>query len=304
MIITKDLKDNKVFLLRYFRNRAAEEMHYLASQYAAKEFKEKTRALNRYLIQSRDNVIAAVKETSESEQWSRIDTLECLLMVVYTNDVVMLESRNAIWDYDYMAFSRRIGELWEPFCKVCFNHPLTNIRPYIAPLFSDVKRDLTNEIKDFISGLRISDDEKIQLNKYYDKVWSLVTSGEIKLECDLHFTDGTTKYVVDFKSRFGSNEKGNTNRLLLVGAIYKSMEQNYKCMLFVRSEQNNHYLNTLENSGVWTASCGNDTYSRIQEYTGYNLRRWIDQHLNWMEDFNLSMVKHIESNNLQEYLEW
>ena len=216
----------------------------------------------------------------------------------------MLESRNAIWDYDYMAFSRRIGELWEPFCKVCFNHPLTNIRPYIAPLFSDVKRDLTNEIKDFISGLRISDDEKIQLNKYYDKVWSLVTSGEIKLECDLHFTDGTTKYVVDFKSGFGSNEKGNTNRLLLVGAIYKSMEQNYKCMLFVRSEQNNHYLNTLENSGVWTASCGNDTYSRIQEYTGYNLRRWIDQHLNWMEDFNLSMVKHIESNNLQEYLEW
>ena len=304
MIITKDLKDNKVFLLRYFRNRAAEEKHYVASQYAAKEFKEKTRALNRYLIQSRDNVIAAVKETSESEQWSRIDTLECLLMVVYTNDVVMLESRNAIWDYDYMAFSRRIGELWEPFCKVCFNHPLTNIRPYIAPLFSDVKRDLTNEIKDFISGLRISDDEKIQLNKYYDKVWSLVTSGEIKLECDLHFTDGTTKYVVDFKSGFGSNEKGNTNRLLLVGAIYKSMEQNYKCMLFVRSEQNNHYLNTLENSGVWTASCGNDTYSRIQEYTGYNLRRWIDQHLNWMEDFNLSMVKHIESNNLQEYLEW
>ena len=304
MIITKDLKDNKVFLLRYFRNRAPEEMHYLASQYAAKEFKEKTRALNRYLIQSRDNVIAAVKETSESEQWSRIDTLECLLMVVYTNDVVMLESRNAIWDYEYMAFSRRIGELWETFCKVCFNHPLTNIRPYIAPLFSDVKRDLTNEIKDFISGLRISDDEKIQLNKYYDKVWSLVTSGEIKLECDLHFTDGTTKYVVDFKSGFGSNEKGNTNRLLLVGAIYKSMEQNYKCMLFVRSEQNNHYLNTLENSGVWTASCGNDAYSRIQEYTGYNLRRWIDQHLNWMEDFNLSMVKHIESNNLQEYLEW
>ena len=55
------------------------------------------------------------------------------------------------------------------------------------------------DFKKKIDTLEISDDEKIQLNKYYDKVWSLVTSGEIKLECDLHFTDGTTKYVVDFK---------------------------------------------------------------------------------------------------------
>lgn len=304
MNITHDLKDDKAALLRYFRNRAAEEIQYLESEYKANEYREKTRALNHYLIQSRDNMTTAIKETAHAEQWSRIDTLECILMVVYTNDVVMLEARNSIWAYDYMAFSRRIGELWEPFCKVCFNYPLTGIRPYIAPLFLDVKRDLTNEIKDFISGLGITDSEKNQLNKYYDKVWSLVTSGEIKLECDLHFTDGRTKYVVDFKSGFGSNEKGNTNRLLLVGAIYKGMEQNYKCMLFVRAEQNNHYLNTLEHSGVWTASCGNEAYNRIQEYTGYDLRGWIDRHLSWMDDFAPAMAQHIESNNLQEYLAW
>lgn len=222
MDITQNLKDSKAALLNYFRNRAEEEIQYLANEYTANEFKEKTRELNHSLIQSRDNIITAIKETADKEGWNRMDMLECILMVVYTNDVVMLESRNSIWAYDYMAFSRRVGELWEPFCKVCFNHPLTAIRPYIAPLFSDVKRDLANEIKDFISGLRITSNEKKQLNIYYDKVWGLVTSGEVKLECDLHFTDGNTKYVVDFKSGFGSNEKGNTNRLLLVGAIYKA----------------------------------------------------------------------------------
>lgn len=304
MDITQNLKDSKAALLNYFRNRAEEEIQYLANEYTANEFKEKTRELNHSLIQSRDNIITAIKETADKEGWNRMDMLECILMVVYTNDVVMLESRNSIWAYDYMAFSRRVGELWEPFCKVCFNHPLTAIRPYIAPLFSDVKRDLANEIKDFISGLRITSNEKKQLNIYYDKVWGLVTSGEVKLECDLHFTDGNTKYVVDFKSGFGSSEKGNTNRLLLVGAIYKGMEQNYKCMLFVRSEQNNHYLKTLENSGAWSASCGNETYNRIEEYTGYNLRGWIDQHLNWMEDFAPAMTHHVENNNLQEYLVW
>ena len=67
------------------------------------------------------------------------------------------------------------------------------------------------------------------------------------LECDLHFTDGTTKYIVDFKSGFGSNEKGNTNRLLLVGSIYQNIEtENYKCLIFVRSTENNHYLTTLQ----------------------------------------------------------
>ena len=39
------------------------------------------------------------------------------------------------------------------------------------------------------------------VKRYYDKVWNLVTSGEIQLECDLHFTDGQTKYIVDFKQR-------------------------------------------------------------------------------------------------------
>ncbi|GAG80730.1 unnamed protein product, partial [marine sediment metagenome] len=58
----------------------------------------------------------------------------------------MIESRNEVWPYEYMTFSRRIGELWEPFCKLCFDYPLKDLTLFIPPLFSEVKRKLTNEI--------------------------------------------------------------------------------------------------------------------------------------------------------------
>lgn len=226
-------------------------------------------------------------------------------MITYTNDVVMLESRNAVWQYDYMAFSRRVGELWEPFCKLCFKYPTTRIASFIPPLFSEVKASLTTEIATYIDGLAIKVEEKTQLKRYYDKVWGLVTSGEILLECDLHFTDGATKYIVDFKSGFGSNEKGNTNRLLLVGSIYQNIEaENYKCLIFVRSTENNHYLTTLQNSGVWETSCGSETYFKIQHFTDFNIHHWIENNIDWMNDFAPQMRETITHNNLQNYLIW
>ena len=243
MDINKELKSNKIGLLSYFRSRANEILSELALKYAPSDFKKKASALNKAIIQCKENLLAIVYECARAEQWSNQELLECILMITYTNDVVMLEARNSIWEYEYMAFSRRVGELWEPFCKLCFIYPLTNIRLFVPPLFEEVKQNLTNEISDYIDGLQIKTREKARLMRYYDKVWGLVTSGDIQLECDLHFTDGTNKYIVDFKSGFGSNEKGNTNRLLLVGSIYQNIESDkYKCLIFVRSSENNHYL--------------------------------------------------------------
>lgn len=305
MDINKDLKNNKAGLLAYFRSRASEILSELALQYAPTDFKKKASALNKAIIQSKENLLAIVHECARAEQWSNRELLECVLMITYTNDVVMLESRNSIWEYEYMAFSRRVGELWEPFCKLCFVYPLTNIRLFIPPLFEEVKQNLTTEISNYIDGLRIKTTEKTQLKKYYDKVWGLVTSGEIQLECDLHFTDGISKYVVDFKSGFGSNEKGNTNRLLLVGSIYQNIEtENYDCLIFVRSTENNHYLTTLQNSGVWEISCGAATYERIGHFTGYNIHDWIDRNIDWMNDFTPQMRESIFRNGLENYLIW
>ena len=238
MEITKDLRNNKEGLLSYFRSRSNEILSELALQYSVADYKKRASALNKEIIKSKENLLSILLETAKSEKWTNRELLECILMITYTNDVVMLEARNSVWEYEYMAFSRRVGELWEPFCKLCFNYPLTNIRLFVPPLFSEVKQNLTTEINTYIDGLKIKTDDKKQLKKYYDKVWNLVTSGEIQLECDLHFTDGTKKYIVDFKSGFGSNEKGNTNRLLLVGSIYKNIEiyffdiYNYNLRLF------------------------------------------------------------------------
>ena len=305
MNINKDLKNNKAGLLAYFRSRANEILSELALQYSAADYKKKASALNKAIIQSRDNLLEILNEIARTEQWTNAEILECVLMITYTNDVVMLESRNSVWEYDYMAFSRRVGELWEPFCKLCFKYPSTRISAFVPPLFSEVKESLTTEITTYIDALRIRISEKKQLKRYYDKVWNLVTSGEIQLECDLHFTDGQTKYIVDFKSGFGSNEKGNTNRLLLVGSIYQNIEiENYKCLIFVRSTDNNHYLTTLQNSGVWETSCGADTYSKIHHFTGFDIHNWIDQNIDWMNDFAPQMRDAVTRNELQNYLIW
>lgn len=87
-----------------------------------------------------------------------------------------------------MAFARRIGELWESFCKNCFDFPVRDdVELVEPPLFSEVREQLQQEIRDYIENLNLDKLEKSQLIQYYDKVWSLVTSGEIKLELDLHF---------------------------------------------------------------------------------------------------------------------
>lgn len=305
MNINKDLKYNKAGLLAYFRSRANEILSELALQYSAADYKKKASALNKAIIQSRDNMLEILNDTARKEHWTNAEILECVLMITYTNDVVMLESRNSVWEYDYMAFSRRVGELWEPFCKLCFKYPSTSISAFVPPLFSEVKECLTTEITTYIDALKIKISEKAQLKRYYNKVWNLVTSGEIQLECDLHFTDGQIKYIVDFKSGFGSNEKGNTNRLLLVGSIYKNIEtENYKCLIFVRSTDNNHYLTSLQNSGVWETSCGTDAYSRIHHFTGFDIHNWIDQNVDWMNDFSPQMRDAVTKNELQNYLIW
>ncbi len=305
MDIDINLRNDKAGLLAYFRSRASEIASELALQYSVEDYKKKASAMNRAIVKSKENLLSIVEETARAQHWSNNEILECVLMITYTNDVVMLESRNAVWQYDYMAFSRRVGELWEPFCKLCFKYPSTRIASFVPPLFSEVKADLTAEIADYIDGLSIRQNEKAQLKRYYDKVWGLVTSGEIQLECDLHFTDGATKYIVDFKSGFGSNEKGNTNRLLLVGSIYRNIEtENYKCLIFVRSTENNHYLATLQNSGVWETSCGSDTYSKIFDFTGFDIHGWIEGNIDWMNDFAPRMKETVTHNNLQNYLIW
>lgn len=105
MDIDINLRNNKAGLLAYFRNRANEIISELALQYSAADYKKRASVLNKAIIQSKENLLLIVEETARAQHWTNNDILECVLMITYTNDVVMLESRNAVWEYDYMAFS-------------------------------------------------------------------------------------------------------------------------------------------------------------------------------------------------------
>jgi hypothetical protein len=304
MNIDKTLKSNKTEVLAYFKDRANEFLTGIKQKYGQTQADKRASEINKCLNETKLKLIATVLQQAEKEKWTNHEKLECLLMITYCNIVVMIESRNSVRPYEYMDFSRRVGELWDPFCKLCFYYPINDISLFIPPLFSQVKKQLTDEILDYISRLNITDVEKEELGEYYNKVWSLVTSGEVQLELDLHFICNGQKYVVDFKSGFGSNEKGNTNRLLLVASIYSNLAENHKCLLFVRAEENNSYFNTLKNSGIWEAYCGNEAYQKIREYSGYDLKSWIEINMDWVNDFSSETVSHFKEQNLLQYLLW
>lgn len=306
-LIDKNIRNKKSDLLEYYRSRSEELIAEAKQVFADSEYKDRASLVNRGLIEAKENLLKIIEQKSKKENWTAEQILEGVLIITYANYVVMLEARNDVWPYEYMAFTRRIGELWEPFCLLCWEYPLNKkLNYFVPPLFKDVKIKLTKEIENFISNLKISEKEKAELKKYYQKAWTLVTSGEIKLELDLHFENEKDKFVVDFKSGFSSNEKGNTNRLLLVASIYKILEEGHKCLIFVRSteEQSNHYLQTLKKSGLWDVYCGEQTYKKIQDFTGFNLGMWMKKHIQWENDFDEKMFSHLKNNKLIQYLEW
>lgn len=304
MKIDKNLKNKKTELLHYYRSRAEEFLGEIKLTFGNTQYKEQASAINKSLIETKDILLATLLQTAENQKWTNQEKLESILMITYTNYIVMLESRNDVWPYEYMTFSRRIGELWEPFCKLCFAYPINKVTLFIPPLFSEVKKKLSDEIEVYIDKLKISREEKEQLKRYYSKVWGLVTSGEIKLELDLHFIYNNQKFVVDFKSGFGSNEKGNTNRLLLVASIYQNLEENYKCMIFVRADENNHYFQTLKNSGIWDAFSGAEAYNQMNLFSGFDIKSWIELNVNWEKDFKKETMQFFKQNNLDQYLIW
>ena len=68
--------------------------------------------------------------------------------------------------------------------------------------------------------------------------------------------------------------------------------------------ENNNYFNTLKNSGIWNAYSGADTYVEIYKYSGYNIKEWIDNNIDWENDLSQDFVAHLRINKLLQYLTW
>ncbi|MDL2212015.1 hypothetical protein LJB88_03975, partial [Erysipelotrichaceae bacterium OttesenSCG-928-M19] len=266
-------------------------------------FKEKAAFLNKKIVQLREKIISENINLMHQNE----DKLNKVLMITYVSYIVMLEYRNKVWAYDYMTFSRRIGELWEPFCKLPFDYPVYELSLYSPPNIEDVKNTLKSEISELVNDLNISENEREKLFQYYQAIWSLIDNGgNISLTLDLHFEQYKEYFDVDYKSGFSSNEKGNTNRLLLVASIYRSLPEIHNNLIFVRQEeqQNNHYLQTLKNSGLWSVYCADEAYNKIYDFTGFNIKQWMLENMDWENDIELGFKEYLLVNDLLKYLTW
>lgn len=267
---------------------------------------EKANLINRKIKTSRESYISEVLKNAQSHHWSNEQILNQILLLTYSSYVAMLEYRNDVWLYEYMSFARRIGELWEPFCKLPFYYPIKPLKIIEPPNSVEVQESIKQEANEFIDNLEIEEKTKNELKKKYSIPWTMVDSGGIQLALDLHFEQDGIHYNCDFKSGFSSNEKGNTNRLLLVASIYHYLSHKEKTLLFVRQEEdeNNHYLQTLKNSPYWDVFCADKTYKAIYDFTGFNIRSWMDHNIDWKNDISEAFRKYLEEKDLIKYLSW
>lgn len=267
---------------------------------------DKASEINKSIITHRGNLVERIKRVASEEEWNNEDLLNEILLVTYASYIVMLEYRNKVWAYEYMAFARRIGELWEPFCKLPFEYPLNELQLINPPSFLKVKGRIKQNAKEYIESLKMSPEIMGELNRHYAIPWAMVDSGGIKLALDLHFEQNGINYNCDFKSGFSSNEKGNTNRLLLVASIYNSLGKFEKTLLFVRQSEveNNHYLQTLKNSPNWEVYCADDGYAAMKQFTGFDMRKWLDDNADWHNDISDDFKQYLRTNDLLKYLTW
>ena len=271
-----------------------------------KSQEDKTSDINKRIKKYREQEIKRIKAISKKNSWDSQSILNEILIITYASYVVMLECRNKVWEYDYMAFARRIGELWEPFCKLAFDYPVKTLTLIDPPKFEEVQTQIRQSATEYIDSLDLGVEIKDELKRHYDIPWSLVDSGGIKLSLDLHFEQKGIHYNCDFKSGFSSNEKGNTNRLLLVASIYNSLGDIERTILFVRQpeDENNHYLQTLKNSPYWEVYCADDSYAAMKEFTGFDMRKWLDDNADWQNDISKELKDHLVKNDLLKYLTW
>jgi hypothetical protein len=259
------------------------------------EYQKKAQAVNSLAGQIRNNWINWIASLPVG------DRTNASLVLQYCYSVASLEYRNKVWPYEYMAFSRRVGELWEGFCSAAWNFPnRVNVHRYNHPHFDDVRRTLRTRL-----DLNIGDHPlKNELQKDIDILFDII--GDINMKEDEVFEVDGVPHVIDFKSGFGSNEKGNMLRLQTVGRAYKLWNLNTRLLLLVRQSANNNYLKVLEKIGLWEVHTGDNAYNLIAELTGAGIQQVRREIIDWENDLSEDFKTHLsqQTTDLRSYLEW
>lgn len=308
---------NKQELLTYMRNKASKTLDQLLGNSKLKK-QDKTKEMNEILEDIRDSLFAKLNATCKNDEKYPGLTAGAF-MIYYCWIIVSLEYRNYLWNYESMDLSRRSGELWESLLKQCWTYPVNKtIRRFEAPNFVNVAEQIKNAFKQKLIDKNIEKEVLQEIFTDYSKIWSLL-GDSVNLSSDELFE--TTfkelteenineaeyedkKYIIDFKGSYGSNEKGNKERLLTVARVYdllnyyKLTDKPYKCILAVRTveDKGHNYLRQLEKSGLWTVKRGKEVYEMVHTYTGFDVLSFIkEKELSIIDDLDETTAKYMKS---------
>lgn len=217
----------------------------------------------------------------------------------YCYVISMLETRHKILPYNDIEFSRRVGEVWEKFCNLILQNQFSSTRTLSEPQTSEFFQKLDTDIDDLTTP-----DEPKKLKELKDLISSLI--GNIDLGLDFYGESNGSVFGIDFKSGFGSNEKGNTERILQVGRAYRYLQPSTKLNVLVRQNENNNYLKKIENSGIWNVETGKNAYLFLEKISNCSVTGFLESELSFENDFNAEVFDDIGKNvnNRDQYLDW
>lgn len=287
------LRTLKTDFLSHFHKRLDQVTASIAASRLSRE--EKARQVNLAA-----NAVKA-ELASQASSLSVTDRTNYALVLQYCFSVVSLEYRHKVWPYEYMAFSRRIGELWEAFCSAAWDLPArAGVERIAVPSFHTVRNTLLARLRENVGDHH----KKDEIAQDIDTLFEII--GDINMNEDEVFSVDRIPHVIDFKSGFGSNEKGNMLRLQSVGRAYRIWNHETRLMLLVRQEQNNNYLRVLRRAGLWEVYTGDQAYEQISSLTGADMQAIRKNVVEWETDLSNDLYDFLKNqpSDLTSYLAW
>lgn len=302
---------NKIEILDFMRKSVAPSLSAIKKKNIRNQ--EKTKEMNQILDVLKNSLFEEIDMYYNNEVHYPNKTAAAFL-VYYCWVIVSLECRNTLWNYESMDLSRRSGELWESLLKQCWSYPVFNtVKRFIAPDFMDVAEGIKSAFNNKLHNKQIEANIVREISTEYSTMWSIL-GDSINLNSDELFETtynehgnlevSDKKYIIDFKGSYGSNEKGNKERLLTVARIYNLLnkynltDKEFNCILAVRTVEagGHNYLRQLESSKLWSVLRGNEVYEMIFEFTGFDILSFVkEKDLQIMKDLNEETAEYMKS---------
>lgn len=302
---------NKQEILDFMRRSAKPSLNEIKSKEIRNQ--EKTREMNLILDALKNSLFKEI-DIRYHNSVDYPDKTAGAFLVYYCWIIVSLECRNTIWNYESMDLSRRSGELWEGLLKQCWSYPVFNtVKRFPAPDFMEAAQKIQSAFSSKLQKEQIESNVVKEISAEYSIMWSIL-GDSINLNSDELFETIYTekgnlevsdkKYIIDFKGSYGSNEKGNKERLLTVARIYnllnnhKLTDKEFNCILAVRTVEagGHNYLRQLENSKLWSVLRGHEVYEMVFKFTGFDILSFVkEKELDIINDLSKETADYMKS---------